>query len=70
MREWCGCGAGIHARPKQVALWRVNHKHDSEEPGPQKNGSEANTERAAQVDYDQGPFFSARIGFRPNREQT
>jgi len=71
MREWCGCGAGIHASRRQVAKWRTDHKHDgSEEPEPAKNGSEAHTERAIQADYDQGPFFSARIGFRPNRERS
>jgi len=68
MREWCGCGAGIHASRKQVAIWRVQHKHDlAVEEEPQKNGSEAHTERAMQADYDQGPFFSAGIGFRPNQ---
>ena len=65
MREGCGCGAYIQSTPRQVAIWRTDHKHDNE-PEPEKNGSEAYTERDMQFDYDNGPFFSASIGFQPN----
>lgn len=68
MREWCGCGAGIHSRSKRaVKDWRANHYHDGKpDPETDKNGSEAMTERRGQHDYDDGPRFSARIGFQPS----
>jgi len=66
MREWCGCGSGIHGKPKQVADWRKNHRHATTENEPQKSGSSAQVERALQADYDHGPFITARAGFQPN----
>lgn len=65
MREWCGCGAGIHATARQVAKWRTNHRPDND-TGPDQvqvppTGSDSRTELSyAEID------LGAHIGFRPN----
>ena len=72
MREWCGCGASIRARRKDVLVWRDKHRHDSkEEPEPEKQGSFADTQIAHSDPIDAysetyTPTVNARIGFTPN----
>ncbi|GAB3125874.1 hypothetical protein GCM10027056_22300 [Glaciibacter psychrotolerans] len=59
MREWCGCGAGISGKPKQVAKWRKNHRHPVEH-----QDTHSDTERSEQDDDG-----SVRIGFQMNERQ-
>ena len=49
MREWCGCGAGIRGRRKDIREWRTTHRHDRDNPEPEP----------------QGAFADSQIGFRP-----
>jgi len=59
MREWCGCGAAIRARRRDVIAWRTAHRcvtQPAEEPSQQIVGG-AYVERA--WDQDTSP----RIGF-------
>jgi hypothetical protein len=67
VKEFCSCNAAIHTLSKrQVKLWRTNHRHDAQsDPEPDKQGSQAHVERAAQYDYDQSSY-TARIGFQAN----
>lgn len=69
MREWCSCGAAFHSlSPRAVRDWRANHFHDGKpDPEPDKNGSEAMTERRPQLDYDGPISYKASIGFQPNQ---
>ena len=75
MREWCGCGASIRARRKDVIAWRTNHWHQTaEEPEPQKEGAFSQNEHAGRRSYEHGesseghdfPIVYARMGFNPN----
>jgi hypothetical protein len=62
MREWCSCGAAIHASARNVREWRgIHHCPDRPEREPEKSGSFANVERAAQFDHDSAHRI---IGFR------
>lgn len=65
MRESCSCGASIHSlHYSRVKDWRSGHQHDvDDEVAPDKNGSEAHTERAPQFDHEAQKPISARIGF-------
>lgn len=62
MREWCGCGAGIHGKPKQVAKWRKTHLH------PQADGPQGTTSQA-ELSY-QDDTRETRMGFTPNQEAS
>lgn len=75
VREECSCGAAIRASKRTVLHWRVNHHHPTpaDDPGPQKQGSHADTQIAYGDRYvDDGgyrgiPDVQARlIGFTPN----
>ena len=70
MRESCSCSAFIQtARYSRVKEWRSGHRHDAAKevaPEPDKNGSEAYTERANQFDHEAQKPITARIGFQPN----
>ena len=74
MREWCGCGASIRARRKDVLVWRDKHRHDAQsEPEPDKNGAQAQVETAWRPGFTDDsirsiPDVQARIGFTPNGE--
>ena len=73
MREYCGCGASIRARRKDVLVWRDNHIHEGRpKPEPEKKGSFADTQIAHSDPIDAysetyTPTVNARIGFTPNR---
>jgi hypothetical protein len=67
MRESCSCGAFVQSmRYSRIKEWRSGHRHDVAEdvaPEPDKNGSEAHTERAMQFDHEAQKPVTARIGF-------
>lgn len=62
MREWCGCGAAIRARRRDVLTWRAEHRcTPPSEPTPGQYGGDARVE----TNYQQTDFADT-IGFRPN----
>ncbi len=78
MREWCGCGASIRARRRDVIAWRTNHWHHGQpEPEPEKQGSFSQAEHAGRRTYEHGedssqhdfPIVYARMGFNPNPQK-
>lgn len=71
MREWCSCGASIRATRRDVLQWRTSHRHDANDPEPQKQGTQSQVETAwRDPTTDDGlrviPDVRARIGFTPN----
>jgi hypothetical protein len=72
VRESCGCGAGIQAwRKRDVIAWRTNHRHDNDEPEPQRQGAFTNSELSGPYfNYDGDRYIpqieARRIGFTPN----
>lgn len=48
MKEWCGCGAGIEGKPRQVKRWRTEHRHPEPTPErePEKGGSTSSVQVA------------------------
>ena len=68
MYESCACGSAVRTLSKRYArAWRDAHIHElvvePDAPEPDKHGSVANVELAAQFDYDTQPPVMARIGF-------
>ncbi len=66
MREWCGCGASIRARRRDVLTWRKEHRcvpPTEEPPGQYGGGSDT------QINGQQTWFEDRVIGFRPNEER-
>lgn len=62
MREWCGCGAAIRARRRDVLTWRTEHhcptRPDTDDGAHISAG--AIVERSYQPEDD-----TVRIGFHP-----
>ncbi|HEU5223447.1 MAG TPA: hypothetical protein VFU07_07175 [Candidatus Lumbricidophila sp.] len=67
MREWCGCGAAIYGRRRDVLTWRTTHHHAG--PEPERNGSHAQAEltQPRYFEYDghaaSTPIVQACTGF-------
>jgi hypothetical protein len=65
MREWCGCGAGIHALTyRRVLRWRGEHVCPPRQEQLQVPPTGATSQ--AELSYS-AIDFSDRIGFTPNR---
>ena len=61
MREWCFCGAAIHAPYRRVTEWRAQH-HCPDRPAPDTHiTGGAMVEHAGTYEGDR---VTARIGFR------
>jgi hypothetical protein len=65
VREWCGCGAAIHASKRDVVKWRTNHRHENNDEEPQKQGAFTSSEIGPSYYMGSAPI-EARIGFTPN----
>jgi len=66
VKQWCACGSGINTiSRRQVRIWRENHHHPADQE-PDKQGSEAVTERRPSTEHLDEYEFTARIGFTPN----
>ncbi len=63
MREWCGCGAAIRARRRDVLAWRTEHRcTPAAEDQPGQYGGDSHTE----INQSQTWFGEDRVGFKPN----
>jgi hypothetical protein len=63
MHEWCGCGAGVRGRRRDVLTWRTEHRcapQAAEDTPGQYGGGSDTTINGSQVD-----LYGA-IGFQRN----
>lgn len=63
MREWCGCGASVRARRKDVLDWRVAHRCV---PAPEQTPGQYGGDARVETNYQQIDFAESAIGFRRN----